>query len=71
VDCVVADAVAVEPVSTMKIPDNREKYRENQKNKPEATTTSSLNTATNGFLTKSVVKVNREQFQRNRETIAK
>jgi hypothetical protein len=44
-DCVVANAVAVEPVSTKEIPNNREKYRENRKIKPEVTTTSSLNAA--------------------------
>jgi hypothetical protein len=39
------DAVAFEPVSKIKFPNNREKYRENRKIKPVAETQSAKNPA--------------------------
>jgi len=47
-DCLADDAVGFEPVSKLKFPNNREKYRENPKIKPEMTTASSLNAASIG-----------------------
>jgi hypothetical protein len=44
-ECVVEDAVGFEPVSKLKFPNNREKYRENRKIKPVAETQSAKNPA--------------------------
>jgi hypothetical protein len=44
-DWLADDAVAFEPVSKTKFPNNREKYRENRKIKPVAETQSAKNPA--------------------------
>jgi hypothetical protein len=59
-DCLVAEAVDIEPVSTGKFTENREKYRVNGVLEPQNDATPSRSAASMGLFSENAFKINRE-----------
>jgi hypothetical protein len=63
-DCLVAEAVEIEPVSAVEFAENREKYRVNGVLKPKMMLRPSRSAASMGLFSENAFKINREVLGR-------